>query len=108
VSEALDLEGHPVVTAANGAQALEVFARESPSLVLFDMRMPVVDGFGFVRLAREHGWTPRVIVMTAAADARSWASEIRAQGMLAKLFDLEDLLVAVERLGPGQPGAAPA
>jgi two-component system, chemotaxis family, chemotaxis protein CheY len=108
VSETLDLEGYPVVTAANGAEALEAYERETPSLVLLDMRMPVLDGWGFVRVARERGLTPRVIVMTAAADARRWAREIGAQGVLAKPFDLEDLLVAVQRLGPGSPGAAPA
>jgi two-component system, chemotaxis family, chemotaxis protein CheY len=108
VSETLDLEGYPVLTAANGAEALEAFERESPALVLLDMRMPVLDGWGFVRLARERGLDPRVIVMTAAADARRWASEIGAQGVLAKPFDLEDLLVAVRRLGPGSPGVAPA
>ncbi len=106
VSETLDLEGYPVVTATNGAEALVQLERELPSLVLLDMRMPVLDGWGFIRAVRARGLTPIVVVMTAAADARRWASEIGAQGVLAKPFDLDELIAAVQRLGPSAPGAS--
>jgi len=38
-------QGHHVLTATNGEQAVEVFARERPQLVLMDAMMPVMDGF---------------------------------------------------------------
>ena len=38
-------QGHTVLTAENGAQAVEVFSRERPHLVLLDAMMPVMDGF---------------------------------------------------------------
>lgn len=98
VSETLDLEGYPVVTATNGAEGLAVAEREPPSVVLLDMRMPILDGWGFMRAIRERGLTPPVVVMTAAADARRWAREIGAQGVLPKPFELDDLLAAVERV----------
>jgi two-component system chemotaxis response regulator CheY len=107
VSETLDMEGYPVVTATNGAEALEVVERTALSMVLLDMRMPVLDGWGFIRAVRERGLTVRVVVMTAAADARRWANEIGAQGVLSKPFDLDELIAAVERMGPG-PGPAGA
>ena len=44
VSEALDFEGFPVITATNGAEALELIDRNWPSLVLLDMRMPGMSG----------------------------------------------------------------
>jgi CheY-like chemotaxis protein len=100
VSETLDLEGYAVVTATNGAEALEAVERSSPRIVLLDMRMPVLDGWGFMRTARARGMNLKVGVMTAAADARRWATEIGAQGVLPKPFDLEDLIAAVERMGP--------
>jgi two-component system chemotaxis response regulator CheY len=103
VSEALDFEGFPVVTATNGAEALEVVDRNRPSLVLLDMRMPVLDGWGFMRAVRERGLNLTVVVMTAAADARRWAREIDAQGVLAKPFELDDLLGAVVRLRTPRP-----
>ncbi len=104
VAETLDLEGYPVVTATNGAEALDVMERTSPSLVLLDMRMPVLDGWGFVRALRERGLDTTVVVMTATADARRWAAEIGAKGVLAKPFDLDDLIAEVQRLRPGSPG----
>jgi two-component system, chemotaxis family, chemotaxis protein CheY len=102
VSEALDLEGFPVVTATNGAEALVVLDREQPSLVLLDMRMPVLDGWGFMHAIRERGVDITVVVMTAAADARRWGREIGAQGVLAKPFELDELVGAVCRLRPTQ------
>jgi two-component system, chemotaxis family, chemotaxis protein CheY len=105
VCEALDLEGFPVVTATNGAEALEAVDRDDPSLVLLDMRMPVLDDWGFMGAIRQRGLGLSVVVMTAAADARRWAREIGAQGVLAKPFELDELFSAVERLR--QPDASP-
>jgi len=103
VSETLDLEGYPVVTATNGVEALAALEREPPSLVLLDMRMPVMDGWTFIRAARARGLDPTVVVMTATADARRWAAEIGAQGVLSKPFELDELIAEVQRLGPRVP-----
>ena len=100
VSEVLDMEGFAVVTATNGAEALVAVDRAVPSLVLLDMRMPVLDGWGFMRAIRERGLTLTVVVMTAAADANRWGREIGAQAVLAKPFELDELLGAVQRLLP--------
>lgn len=106
VSDALDLEGFAVVTATNGAEALEVIDNENrPSLVLLDMRMPVLDGWGFMRAIRERGLNLSVVVMTAAADARRWGREIGAHGVLAKPFELDELLAAVQRFRKVHPCA---
>ena len=98
ISEVLDLEGYPVQTAINGAEALQAVERVRPSLVLLDMRMPVLDGWGFARALQERGLKLPILVMTAAQSARRWAEEIGADGHIAKPFDLPDLLDAVERL----------
>jgi two-component system, chemotaxis family, chemotaxis protein CheY len=105
VCEALDFEGLPVVTARNGAEALEVVERKRPSVVLLDMRMPVLDGWGFIRALRERGSVPALVVMTAAADARRWAREVGAQAVLAKPFDLDEMVAAVRRLWPPSASA---
>lgn len=98
VSEILKFEGYPVATASNGAEALEQIERQPPSLVLLDMRMPVLDGWGVARRLSEQGRRLPIVVMTAAQDARRWAEEIGAAGYVAKPFDLSDLLDAIERL----------
>ena len=97
VAEILEFEGYSVATAANGAEALEAIERQKPSLVLLDMRMPVLDGWGFARELRARGVRLPILVMTAARSASRWAEEIGAQGYLAKPFDLPDLLRVVEQ-----------
>jgi CheY-like chemotaxis protein len=104
VAELLDMEGYAVETATNGAEALRYVEQAEPSLVLLDMRMPVMDGWTFVRVLKERGRRLPILVMTAAQDAKQWAEEVGAAGYVAKPFDLEDLLDAVERVS-GSPDA---
>ncbi len=101
ISEILDLEGYPVATAANGLEALEAVEQNRPSLVLLDMRMPVMDGWAFAGALAERGIRLPILVMTAAQSAESWAREVRADGYLSKPFELVDLLDAVERYRNG-------
>jgi len=100
VAELLRLEGYEVVTAANGMAALEAIDRARPALVLLDMRMPVLDGWGVARMLAERGVRVPILVMTAARDGASWASEIGADGFLSKPFGIGDLLEAVRRVEP--------
>ena len=100
VSDILEDEGYPVELATNGAEGLEIIARIQPSLVVLDMRMPILDGWGFARVLKERGIKLPILVMTAAQDARRWAHEIGADAYLAKPFDLLDLLDAVEQFAP--------
>lgn len=100
MSEVLDLEGFPVETARDGLEALRLLEACAPRLVLLDMRMPRLDGWGFARALRERGQDLPIVVMTAARDARRWADEIGARGYLAKPFELGDLLETVRRFGP--------
>ena len=96
VAEILADEGYPVTTAENGAAALDCMSQAHPELVLLDMRMPVMDGWGFARALDERGIRLPVVVMTAARDARQWSREIGASGWVAKPFDIDDLLQVIE------------
>jgi CheY-like chemotaxis protein len=104
VAEILQLDGYNVVTAANGAEALVVVEQRTPSLILLDMRMPVLNGWEFARELGARGYNVPIVVITAATDASAWAREVRAAGFLAKPFDLLELLETVERILPS--GAA--
>ena len=97
ISDILDLEGYPVETAANGAEALAAVERSRPSLVLLDMRMPIMDGWGFAGALGQRGIDLPIIVITAAQSAETWATEVGDQAFLSKPFELDDLLDAVER-----------
>lgn len=104
VSVALADEGYAVRTATDGAAALEVLRRERPSVILLDMRMPVMDGWQFSREYRRWpGPHVPIVVVTAARDAAVRAADIHADGFLAKPFDLDELLTIVGRFV--QPGA---
>jgi len=96
VTDILEQEGYPVASAQHGAEALRIVEHRLIEVVLLDMRMPVLDGWGFAREVQARGMKPRIVVMSAAQDAGRWAAEIRADGYLAKPFELSELLSAVE------------
>ena len=104
VRDVLESEGIAVETASNGADALEKVSRQRPRLVLLDMRMPVLDGWGFASALRERGLALPVVVMTAAADASRWADEIGAIGVVAKPFGVAELVNAVRLYSGAAPG----
>ncbi len=104
VREALEDEGFEVLTATDGAEALNLAQERPPDLILLDMRMPIVDGWEFAEsYARQPGPHAPLIVMTAARDAASIATDIHAAGYLAKPFTLDDLLSLAERFRPQDP-----
>ncbi len=57
-------EGYPVQTATDGAEALQAIERTPPSLVVLDMNMPVLDGWGFAAQAKAHGFKLSILVVT--------------------------------------------
>jgi len=93
----LEGEGLAVRTAGNGAEALDIVDAVAPALILLDMRMPVLDGWGFAARLRERRATYPIVVMTAAESAQRWADEIGANGFIAKPFDVDELLQLIER-----------
>ncbi len=94
---ALGERGYRVALAENGSTALDAIVREKPALILLDMRMPVMDGWAFVREFRErYSRSIPILVMTAAQDARLRTEEVGADAYLGKPFELEDLYRAVE------------
>ena len=105
IEMALTDQGYQVVTAEHGQAALEMVRRTPPELILLDMRMPVMDGWAFAQAYRT---TPPphapVIVLTAARDATQSAEEIAADAVLAKPFDLRDLMNLIRHLAPVPPG----
>ena len=96
VTAMLEIEGYAVEEAMNGAAALEVIETDPPDIILLDMRMPILDGWGFAEQMRLRGHVIPIVVMTAARDAARWATEIAATAFIAKPFGYDDLIEAVE------------
>ena len=105
VSHALRFEGYQVRSASNGQEALDAVEHERPAVVLLDMRMPVLDGWGFARELRARGSDVPIIVMTAACDPQLWADQIGAQACLSKPFSLTELASTVGRFADPQSHA---
>jgi CheY-like chemotaxis protein len=97
VTAMLEIEGYDVAEARDGAEALAQVEARQPDVILLDMRMPVLDGWGFAAELRARELAIPIVVMTAARDAARWAGEIAATAFVAKPFGFDDLVRAVER-----------
>jgi len=102
----LNLAGYEVLQAQDGEQALEVFHRESPDLVVLDVMLPKVDGFAVCRRIRSESCVP-IIFLTAleAISERVAGLDLGADDYLSKPFSPKELEARIatilRRVGPG-------
>ncbi|WP_047861559.1 response regulator [Archangium gephyra] len=98
----LEGEGHQVLTAQNGLDALGTIARERLDLVLLDLMLPLVNGLKVLEAVRRDAPSTAVIVVTSCG--REALEGQPVQGFLRKPFSLEALLGAVKHvLTPASP-----
>ena len=92
----LDKEGFEVRLAADGAKAVEAFRAQEPDLVLLDVMLPVLDGWGVLSRIREHSKCP-VIMLTAKGevDDRIHGLEMGADDYVVKPFEMKELLARI-------------
>jgi len=99
LTDALQREGHSVLTAADGAEAVDICGRLSPDLILLDLILPDVNGIQLLkRIWRPTG--PPIIIMTAYGEVRSAVEAMRhhAYDYICKPFDLEELRLILRRV----------
>lgn len=98
----LDSRGFRVVEAANGQQAVELARRECPSLILMDLSMPVLDGFGAVRCLREIEELCDIPVVAISAhntsDHRAKAFAVGFNDYLTKPLDFGHMVNLINQL----------
>src|SRR5512145_2119308 len=92
----LRTEGYEVVTAQDGLQAVSVFSDQPIDLVLMDVMMPKLDGFGATQRIREFSSTP-IIILTAKGDEqdRVRGLDLGADDYIVKPFSATELLARV-------------
>lgn len=97
------------VEAGDGQALLDALGKSPVDVVLSDVRMPGLDGFGLVRALRERGDQTPVVLLTTFDDAELplRAAEAGAQGFLLKDASPEDLLEAITRVAAGETLLAP-
>lgn len=96
--EMLGEECTVVAEAADGDEAVALFARERPDAVVMDVRMPGCDGIEATAAIKSIDPDAAVLVCTAAGEAEAErATAVGADGHLAKPFQKPQLLSALQR-----------
>lgn len=101
----LSSAGFDVDLAEDGEDGLRRFDQSDPDVVITDINMPRLDGFGFIEAARgrDRDRVVPILVLTteSAAELKDRARAAGASGWIVKPFDEEKLLWAIERVaGP--------
>jgi OmpR family response regulator RpaB len=84
--------GYVVITACDGEEALSLFRREAPDLVILDVMMPKLDGYGVCQEIRKTSDVP-IIILTALGDVadRITGLELGADDYVIKPFSPKEL-----------------
>ena len=93
----LKKEGYEVVTAEDGEMAITIFDIEKPDLILLDIMMPKIDGYGVCKRIRDKSDVP-IIMLTARADEvdKVLGLEIGADDYVTKPFSNRELMARVK------------
>src|SRR5512142_2300166 len=100
---ALTFKGYQVITARNGSEGLEMIQSKHPAIVIADIMMPKLDGFGLVHRMRIHPQTRDIPVVFITAtyigkEDRAFAFHLGATRFFQKPLDLESLLNTIKDL----------
>jgi CheY-like chemotaxis protein len=99
VARAIAMDGHETVTAADGAEALEILGNEQGvfDLLLTDIQMPVMDGIALALTAARDFPELTILLMTGFADQRERASGLNAiaHDVITKPFSAAGIRTAV-------------
>jgi len=99
IARALKQDGHAVMTASDGAEALDLLTREQGAfeLLLSDIRMPVMDGIALALTAARDHPDVTILLMTGYADQRERAHGLDAliHDVITKPFSLATMRTAV-------------
>ncbi|PWV99837.1 two-component system chemotaxis response regulator CheY [Hoeflea marina] len=98
----LNNAGYETVQAEDGMEGLEVLEETNPDVIVTDINMPRLDGYGFiegVRLNDKYRAIP-ILVLTTESDPekKNRAREAGATGWIVKPFDPTKLIAAIERV----------
>src|ERR671912_1560226 len=99
-AEILDLAGYKTFTAENGKRGVEVATKEKPDVIVCDIMMPELDGYGVLHLLRKNADTQNIpfIFLTAKTERSDFRKgmEMGADDYITKPFDDIELLNAIE------------
>ena len=93
----LEKEGYVAAIAPDGGAGVEMFRKLQPDLVLLDVMLPVLDGWGVLRAIRQDSKTP-VIMLTAKGELNDKVSGLKmgADDYVTKPFEMKEVLARIE------------
>jgi DNA-binding response OmpR family regulator len=109
----LEIEGHQVDVAGDGAEGLARVRKNEPDLVILDLMLPGLDGFRVLRTVRDEGRRLPILILTARGDESDKVRGLRlgADDYVTKPFGVLELLARVEallrRAAANEPPKAP-
>jgi CheY-like chemotaxis protein len=105
IAATLEDFGYPAEQAENGRVALDKMEGALPSLVLLDLKMPVMSGWAVLEALKKMPRAKSIPVLVISAYGYEWEAElIGAAGYIGKPVDIDVLRMKVERLvGPPRP-----
>ena len=94
--------------AANGQQALKLMEEQKPDIVITDIKMPGMDGIGFMKAVKERGWDDVIFILLTNLEEFSLARQALSLGAVEYLVKMElteekladSLRLAMERRAP--------
>ena len=100
--KALSEAGFTVHTADDGVHGLETLETCAPDVIITDINMPRMDGFGFIEAVRGDARRGRIPILTltteSAPEMKERAREAGATGWIVKPFDKDKLVAAIRRV----------
>ena len=98
VQRALTMDGHIVMTAQDGAEALDVLVENGFDLLLSDIRMPLMDGVALALSAGRDYPDMMILLMTGFADQRERTADLETliHDVVTKPFSLAQIRDAVD------------
>jgi len=93
-------KGFDVITAIDGVDALEKLESITPDLIILDINMPRMNGFEFYSKITGKDEKPKypILVLTARTNLGELFKSIKADGFIAKPFDMDELIKEGERI----------
>ena len=93
------INGYKSVVAPDGREGLEQFKQTAPSLVITDIKMPIMDGLDLLKEIRQMDQDVAVIVLTGVGDVKTAIESLKmgAYDFIIKPVNIEELLIAAER-----------
>jgi len=100
LSASLRFAGHQVATAANGTDAIAMIAETNPDIVLLDVMLPDISGFGVTKKIRGMGIETPILFLTARDDTEDKVTGLTVGGddYVTKPFSLDEIMARISAI----------